>query len=81
MPLVAGCCAPCTEERPPNPTHTLAVVVGPGDVMLSFGAFPADVPARVRFLHPLHNFALVSYDPQELSAEVRSVAGWTGMVV
>ncbi|GAB4820286.1 hypothetical protein N2152v2_007332 [Parachlorella kessleri] len=47
------------------------VCVGPGDVMLSFGAFPAEVPARVRFLHPLHNFALVSYDPQELSLEAR----------
>ena len=40
--------------------------------MLSFGAFPAEVPARVRFLHPLHNFSIVSYDPRQLSEEV----GW-----
>ena len=39
--------------------------------MLSFGAFPAEIPARCRFLHPLHNFALVSYDPRQLSEEVR----------
>ena len=38
--------------------------------MLSFGAFPAEVPARVRFLHPLHNFTIVSYDPRQLSEEV-----------
>lgn len=43
--------------------------------MLSFGAFPAEVPARVRFLHPLHNFALVSYDPHQLSEEVGGCEG------
>lgn len=37
------------------------VAIGCGDVLLSFGAFPAEAPARVRFLHPLHNFALLSY--------------------
>ena len=40
-------------------------------MLLSFGAFPAEVPARVRFLHPLHNFSIVSYDPRALSPEVR----------
>jgi hypothetical protein len=45
-------------------------VVGPGDILLSFGAFPAEAPARVRFMHPLHNFSLVAYDPRQLSGEV-----------
>lgn len=46
--------------------------------MLSFGAFPAEVPANVRFLHPLHNFAIVSYDPRQLSEEV-CVFGGSGL--
>lgn len=59
-------------------SRALAVTVGPGDVMLSFGAFPAEVPARVRFLHPLHNFSICSYDPRQLSEEVGWLAwgGW-----
>ena len=47
------------------------VAIGPCDVNLSFGAHPAEVPGTVRFLHPLHNFALVSYDPRELPEEAR----------
>ncbi|KAL4420764.1 hypothetical protein ABPG75_010420 [Micractinium tetrahymenae] len=47
------------------------VTIGCGDVMLSFGAFPAEVSARVRFLHPLHNFSILSYDPRQLSEEAR----------
>lgn len=47
------------------------VSIGPGDVMLSFGAFPAEVPATVRFLHPLHNFSLLSFDPGQLSEDAR----------
>lgn len=43
------------------------VTIGPGDITLSFGAFPCEVPARVRFLHPLHNFALVSFDLNDQS--------------
>jgi len=49
------------------------VTVGPGDIMLSFGAFPAELPARVRFLHPLHNFSLLSFDPRQLSSEARNL--------
>jgi len=49
------------------------VAVAPGDVTLSFGAFPAEVPGRVRFLHPLHNFSLVSYDPRALPSAARSL--------
>lgn len=51
------------------------VVVGPCDVNLSFGAHPAEVPARVRFLHPLHNFALASFDPAALPPEARAKVG------
>jgi hypothetical protein len=54
-------------------------VVGTGDIQLSFGAFPGEVAGRVRFLHPLHNFSLVTYDPKELPDEVRAcVRGETG---
>lgn len=48
------------------------VAVGPCDVSLSFGAYPAEISGRVRFLHPLHNFALVSYDPAALPPEARA---------
>ncbi|CAD7704528.1 unnamed protein product, partial [Ostreobium quekettii] len=47
------------------------VAIGPCDVMLSFGAYPAEVSGIVRFLHPLHNFAIVSYDPSDLPVEAR----------
>ncbi|KAI3430723.1 hypothetical protein D9Q98_005309 [Chlorella vulgaris] len=47
------------------------VSVSTGDVLLSFGAYPAELPAAVRFLHPLHNFGLVSYDPRQLAEEAR----------
>lgn len=48
------------------------VTIGTCDVNLSFGAHPAEIPGVVRFLHPLHNFALVAYDPAALPAEARS---------
>ena len=54
------------------------VAVGPGDILLSFGAAPAEISGLCRFLHPLHNFAIVSYDPgalpPEASAAVRPIA-------
>ena len=46
------------------------VSVNAGHIMLSFGGYPADLAAHIRFLHPLHNFAILSFDPKELSAEV-----------
>lgn len=46
------------------------VAVGPCDVLLSFGAHPCEALGRVVFLHPLHNFALVAFDPAQLNAEV-----------
>ncbi|GBF93978.1 protease Do-like [Raphidocelis subcapitata] len=47
------------------------VAVGPCDVNLSFSAHPAEITGRVRFLHPLHNFALVSYQTADLPPEAR----------
>lgn len=44
--------------------NTVAVLVS--DVMLSFAAFPIEIPGEVIFLHPVHNFALVAYDPSSL---------------
>ncbi|CDP02710.1 unnamed protein product [Coffea canephora] len=46
--------------------NTVAVSVS--DVMLSFAAFPMEIPGEVVFLHPVHNFALVAYDPSALGA-------------
>jgi hypothetical protein len=51
-------------------TDRNTVPVSVGDVMLSFGAHPAEVEAEIRFLHPLHNFAILSYNPADLPAEV-----------
>ena len=47
------------------------VVVGPSDVILSFAASPCEVTARVCFLHPLHDFSILAYDPQQLPAAAR----------
>jgi len=44
--------------------NTVAIAVS--DVMLSFAAFPMEVSAEVVFLHPVHNFALVAYNPATL---------------
>ncbi|ERN04348.1 protease Do-like 7 isoform X1 [Amborella trichopoda] len=44
--------------------NTVAVSVS--DVMLSFAAFPMEIPGEVVFLHPVHNYALVAYDPSAL---------------
>ncbi|KAK6152844.1 hypothetical protein DH2020_012483 [Rehmannia glutinosa] len=44
--------------------NTVAVSVS--DVMLSFAAYPIEIPGEVVFLHPVHNFALVAYDPSAL---------------
>ncbi|CAK7339049.1 unnamed protein product, partial [Dovyalis caffra] len=38
------------------------------DVMLSFAAFPIQIPGEVVFVHPTYNFALVAYDPAALGA-------------
>ncbi|XP_042501521.1 protease Do-like 7 [Macadamia integrifolia] len=46
--------------------NTVAISVS--DVMLSFAAFPVEIPGEVVFLHPVHNYALVAYDPSALGA-------------
>ncbi len=48
------------------------VAIGLGDVTLSFGAYPAEARGVVRFMHPLHNFAILSYDAADLNAKVSS---------
>ncbi|KAL0283850.1 UNVERIFIED_CONTAM: Protease Do-like 7 [Sesamum angustifolium] len=42
------------------------VFVSVSDVLLSFAAYPIEVPGEVVFLHPVHNFALVAYNPSAL---------------
>ncbi|XP_062150732.1 protease Do-like 7 [Alnus glutinosa] len=42
------------------------VAISSSDVMLSFAAFPIEIPGEVVFLHPVHNYALVAYDPSAL---------------
>jgi hypothetical protein len=51
------------------------VTVGPCDVNISFGAHPCEITGTVRFLHPLHNFAVVSYEVSALPPEARSKVG------
>lgn len=46
--------------------NTVAVSVS--DVMVSFAAYPIEIPGEVVFLHPVHNFALIAYDPSALGA-------------
>jgi hypothetical protein len=61
-----------TEELGLVVTDRNTVSVSVGDVMMSFGAHPAEVTGRIRFLHPLHNFAIVSYNPADLPLEARA---------
>ncbi|KAK8669564.1 hypothetical protein V6N13_106990 [Hibiscus sabdariffa] len=43
------------------------VAVSACDVILSFAAYPIEIPGeQVVFLHPVHNYALVAYDPSAL---------------
>ncbi|XP_024357766.1 protease Do-like 7 isoform X2 [Physcomitrium patens] len=44
--------------------NTVAISVS--DVMLNFAAFPMDIPGEVVFLHPVHNYSLVAYNPRAL---------------
>ncbi|MCO5609330.1 hypothetical protein L7F22_063556 [Adiantum nelumboides] len=44
--------------------NTVAIAVS--DVMLSFAAYPVEISAEVVFLHPVHNYALVAYNPESL---------------
>uniref|UniRef100_A0A2P2M3A6 Protein binding protein n=1 Tax=Rhizophora mucronata TaxID=61149 RepID=A0A2P2M3A6_RHIMU len=42
------------------------VAISASDVILSFAAFPIEIPGEVVFLHPVHNYAFVAYDPKDL---------------
>ncbi|XP_023761570.1 protease Do-like 7 isoform X1 [Lactuca sativa] len=44
------------------------VAISASDVMLSFAAFPIEIPGEVVFLHPVHNYAIIAYDPSALGA-------------
>ncbi|XP_021904585.1 protease Do-like 7 isoform X2 [Carica papaya] len=46
--------------------NTVAVSVS--DVILSFAAYPIEIPGEVVFLHPVHNYALVAYNPSALGS-------------
>lgn len=52
--------------------------VASADARLSFGGAPADAAARPAFLHPLHNFALLSYDPRDLEAQGVDISAGRG---
>ncbi|XVF20639.1 hypothetical protein REPUB_Repub12eG0018500 [Reevesia pubescens] len=49
------------------------VAISASDVMLSFAAYPIEIPGEVVFLHPVHNYALVAYDPSALGTVGASV--------
>lgn len=49
------------------------VAISASEVMLSFAAFPIEIPGEVVFLHPVHNYALVAYDPTALGTVGSSV--------
>ena len=38
-----------------------------GDVRITFNG-TVEVPGKVEFIHPLHNLALVSYDPRSIGS-------------
>lgn len=65
-------------------TDRNTVPISSCDLTISFGAFPCEVPAAVEFLHPTHNFALISYKVSSLSANatkaVKSAQLWDSRI-
>ncbi|XP_010485680.1 PREDICTED: protease Do-like 7 isoform X2 [Camelina sativa] len=49
------------------------VAISASDVMLSFAAFPVEIPGEVVFLHPVHNYALIAYNPSAMGPASASV--------
>jgi hypothetical protein len=44
------------------------IVVSIAVILLSFAPYSIEIPGEVVFLHPVHNFDLVAYDPSALGA-------------
>lgn len=48
------------------------------DILVSFAAFPCEIGGKVEYLHPTHNFAVVSYDagalPRRAKESIRPIA-------
>ncbi|KAI3785216.1 hypothetical protein L1987_44331 [Smallanthus sonchifolius] len=42
------------------------VAISASDIMISFAAFPIEIPGEAVFLHPVHNYAIIAYDPSAL---------------
>ncbi|KAM0032402.1 putative PDZ domain, peptidase S1C, peptidase S1, PA clan, PDZ superfamily [Helianthus debilis subsp. tardiflorus] len=49
------------------------VAISASDIMLSFAAFPIEIPAEVVFLHPVHNYAIIAYDPSVIGPAANAV--------
>ncbi|KAK8995544.1 hypothetical protein V6N11_075816 [Hibiscus sabdariffa] len=49
------------------------VAISASDVMLSFAAYPVEIPGEVVFLHPAYNYALVAYKPSALGTVAASM--------
>jgi hypothetical protein len=56
------------------------VSISVSDVMLVFAAYPMEIPTEVVFLHPIHNYALVAYDPAALGPAGAVVARATTLL-
>ncbi len=41
------------------------------DILVSFAAFPCEIAGKVEYLHPTHNFAVVSYEAGALPSRAR----------
>ena len=54
-------------------TDRNTVLSTPGDVRLDFPQSPCEVTARIIFLHPTANFAILRFMPSQLPPEARQV--------
>lgn len=47
-------------------TDRNTVPVASCDVLVSFSAYPLELQAKVTYLHPIHNIAILEYNPSEM---------------